>query len=342
MRRTALVVPAAFGALILAAAPAMAEPEVRQFAAYCTPSDPELAELSGLAEVDGVLYAVGDSGTDHRVAVLDASCTVDRWIDVPVDPYDVEDLGSYGGDLWLSDTGDNRRTRETVALTRMDPSTGAGELHRLVYPDGPHDAETLLISSDGRPVVVTKEPSGVSGIYVPEGDTRVDELASPGPTSLKKVGEVAFARTTTPGGPPFITGSVLATGGAVSSDGSVAAVRTYTDVYLFPVVDGDVAAALTAEPVVIAAPARPQGEAVAFTADGALLLASESAGGPLPPIDQLAGAVFSVQPQQQPATESTGAPSSPGGRWSFGAIAVAGVLAVVSVVYAFGLAGRRS
>lgn len=321
---------------------ASAQPHAQQFDTYCTPTDPGLEELSGLTSIDGVLYAIGDSGNDHRVAVLDDSCAVSRWLEVPVDPYDVEDMASYDGQLWLSDTGDNQRRRDTVALTRMDPATGQGELYRLVYPDGPHDAETVLIEPGGRPVIVTKEPSGVSGLYVPEFGQSVGELASPGPTPMKKVGERAFDKTDTAGGPPFVTGSILATGGAVSADGAVAAVRTYTDVYLFRVTDGDVVGALTGEPVVTALPEQPQGEAVTFDAAGSLLVASEAGGVteglPLPPVRMLTDATALVPAAA--ATASTESSSS--GRWSIGAIAVAGVLALVSVLYVFGIARKRS
>ncbi|WP_354559619.1 MULTISPECIES: hypothetical protein [unclassified Rhodococcus (in: high G+C Gram-positive bacteria)] len=309
--------------------------------------DPGLEELSGLTSIDGVLYAIGDSGTDHRLAVLDEQCVVVRWLDVPVDPYDVEDLASHGGRLWLSDTGDNRARRDTIAITGMDPSTGAGELHRLTYPDGPHDAETLLIEPSGRPVVVTKELSGVSGIYVPVGDTTVDQLSSPGPTPLRKVGELAFERTATPGGPPFVAGSILATGGATSADGTVVAIRTYNDLYLFGVHGGNIVEALGSDPVVVAAPQQPQGEALAFDSDGNLLVASEAvssdaAAGPLPPIQMLRGATDLVTAERtdtQLATAGTEAESK--NRWVLGAMAVAGVLVMLSVAYGVRAARRR-
>ena len=334
-------------AAVLAAGPATAEPGTARFETLCTPSDPGLEELSGLTVIDGVTYAIGDGGTDHRLAVLDGQCAVSRWLDVPVDPFDVEDLGSYSGDLWLSDTGDNQRLRLTVALTRMTPSDGQGELYRLVYPDGPHDAETLLIEPGGRPVIITKDATGMSGIYVPEGDRSVSELASSGPTPLEKVGELAFTPTTTPGGPPIIVGSILATGGAVSIDGSVAAVRTYNDVYLFPIEDGDVVEALTGEPVVVAVPDQPQGEALAFDADGNLLLASEAAGGPMPPILVLEDATSLVrsdsaavgEPNTSEATTELEGPSD--SRWTLGALAVAAVLILGSIAYAVRSALRR-
>ncbi len=323
------------GLIVLSGVPAAAEPEVEQaqFDVYCAPDAPGLEELSGLTSIDGVLYAIGDSGTDHRLAVLDDECTVSRWLDVPVDPYDVEDLGSYGGQLWLSDTGDNQLRRESVALTRMDPSTGQGELHRLTYPDGAHDAEAILIEPGGRPVIVTKSLSGNSGIYVPATDASVDELASPGPTPLKKVGERTFERTSTPGGPPVVIGSILATGGAVSDDGTVAAIRTYNDVYLFSVADGDVASALTGDPVVFGLPNQPQGEAVTFDSAGDLLIASEAAGGPLPAIEILRGATSKVQTKTVPTTADITSDS----RWVFGAaIAVVG-----SIVFGVWVARRR-
>lgn len=282
---------------------------------YCLPTDPGLAELSGLTSIDGALYAIGDSGADNRVAVLDGNCAVERWIEVPVDPYDVEDLTAYDGSLWLADIGDNQMRRDTVALTRMDPTTGTGELHRLTYPDGAHDAETVLIEPGGRPVIITKELSGVSGVYVPTGDETVTELNSPGPTPMRKVGELAFTESGTPGGPPFVVGSILATGGAVSADGTVAAVRTYTDAYLFHPSDGDIASALVdpaAPRAVVALPDQPQGEALAFLDDGSLLLASEAGFDPtdgiLPPVRRLPDAQFLELAAPEPAAPESASP----------------------------------
>ncbi|MDV6261496.1 hypothetical protein [Rhodococcoides yunnanense] len=324
---------------------------------YCLPTDPGLAELSGMTSIDGVLYAIGDSGADDRVAVLDANCAVERWVDVPVDPYDVEDLTAYDGSLWLADIGDNEMRRDTVALTRMDPTTGAGELHRLTYPDGAHDAETVLIEPGGRPVIVTKELSGVSGVYVPAGDESVTELSSPGPTALRKVGDMAFTETGTPGGPPFVLGSILATGGAVSADGTVAAVRTYTDAYLFHPSGGDIASALVdpdAPRAVVASPDQPQGEALAFLNDGSLLLASEAGFGPtdgiLPPILRLPDAQFLELSAPEPAApesvsptpsadQPSETPTATDSEWGFRAAVAAGVVLIAG---AAGFTVRRS
>ncbi len=96
---------------------------------------------------------------------------------------------------------------------------------------------------DGVPLIVTKEVLVANGVYRPAGGVSVDGLASPGPTALERVGELRIGPTTTPGGPVPVGGSTLVTGGAVSADGTVAALRTYTDVYLFSAPDGDLARA---------------------------------------------------------------------------------------------------
>lgn len=273
-RRFAPVLGAAVVALV-AASPAAAQTEAPDAEPYCVPTDPGLSELSGMTVLDGTVYAIGDSGADDRVARLDSECAVAEWLPNPVDPYDVEDLSSFEGSLWLADIGDNDRRRDAVALTRMDPAAGgAGELHRLTYPDGAHDAEALLIGPDGRPVVVTKDGLGTGAVYT--ADTSVSDLPSPGPTPLRHVADFAPSATTTPGGPPLLDGSRLVTGGAVSADGSIAAVRTYTDLYLWSVRDGDVAAAFASAPArVVALPPQPQGESIAFTSDDEVLLGSE-------------------------------------------------------------------
>ncbi|TCP55181.1 hypothetical protein EV191_102393 [Tamaricihabitans halophyticus] len=254
----------------------------------CVVSDPRLDEVSGLAADDQRWYAVNDGGSRLEVYVLGRDCAVQDVITNDTNPYDVEDLAlATDGTLWLADTGDNRKVRETVALHELGQD-GSATLYRLTYPDRAHDAEALLLGADGVPYIVTKSGLGSSGIYRP-----AEELTSPGPTPLERVGSVQFTPTSTPGGPiSRVIGSVTVTGGAVSADGRVVALRTYTDAYLYPAPDGDVLAALARDPVRVPLPNEQQGEAIAFEPDGALLSASEGTNQPLRAVEaaeELAG-----------------------------------------------------
>lgn len=242
----------------------------------CTVRDPRITELSGLVSDGQHWYAINDGGTKIQVFVLSRDCVVQRVITNPADPYDPEDLArTADGTLWLSDTGDNTGKRTTVALISLTPQ-GKATLYRLTYPDGPHDTEALLLDAKGTPYLVTKTPFGDSGIYVPAGPLR-----SPGPTPLRKAGSVNFRPTSTPGGPVAVFGSVLVTGGAISADGRVVALRTYTDAYLYPVRDGDILGALQGKSVQVPLPGEQQGEAIAFEPDGTLLSGGEGTGQPI-------------------------------------------------------------
>lgn len=269
----------------LFAAPSAAaqEPAVERL---CSIRDERLTELSGMVADEERIYATNDGGTRIEIFVLRHDCTTERVITAESDPFDVEDLArAADGTFWLADTGDNRKQRETVALHAVRPD-GTTTLHRLRYPDGAHDAEALLLDGAGTPHIITKNVLGKSGVYRP-----VSPLATPGPVDLESVGSLSLDVTDTPGGPVGSIGSMLITGAAATSDGSVVALRTYTDAYLYAVPDGDVVAALGREPVRVPLPDEQQGEAIAFAADGALLSASEGVGQPLRSVAGAAGLV---------------------------------------------------
>jgi hypothetical protein len=141
----------------------------------------------------------------------------------------------------------------------------------MTYPDGPHDAEALLLAADGTPYVVTKELTGISGVYRP-----VTALVRGGTVRLGRVSTVRLHATGTPGGPVGSAGQLLITGGAISADGHRLALRTYTDAYVWPLSGSDVVAALMGAPQRIPLPPSPQGEAISFSADSrSLVVASE-------------------------------------------------------------------
>jgi hypothetical protein len=306
--------------------------------------DPRLGELSGMVVHDGGLWAVSDGGRRVQVHRVDrSSCAVLDTRTADVDPYDVEDLAvGPDGALWVADLGDNDRARDTVAVVVL-PERGEPRLHRLTYPDGPHDAEALLVDARGRPFVITKEVGRPAGLYrtaePPDGE---------GPTPLLRVGELALPASDTRGGPVGAVGSRLVTGAAVSADGAVAAVRTYTDAWLFPVDSGDLVAALNQTPVRLPLPDEPQGEALAFEPDGALLSGSETRGGrpgeirTVPGATRLAGEPAPV-PTLPPLPAPEVAPDPGPPTWlpaALGAVVVVGGLVLVTAAAAL-RGGRR-
>jgi hypothetical protein len=300
----------------------------RAAAPLCTITDQRIPESSGLAATGDRLYTVNDGGERLQVFVLDRGCRVRRIIDNPLNPYDVEDLArGADGTLWLADIGDNAGSRSTIALELLTEAGGM-TLYRYRYPDGPHDAEALLVDGAGRPYIVTKEPLS-SRVYTPAAAPSTGRV-----TPLRKVATLSFPFTGTSGGPVGAASQVLATGGAVAPDGSRLVLRTYTDAYLWTIPNGDIAAALQADPVRrIALPPTEQGEAVAFSPDGRSLLTSTEkvpapvyavpVGDPEPPV-----------PSQPSATRTRAAAAGspprsdePAGDSHLGTVALAALLA---------------
>jgi hypothetical protein len=250
----------------------------------CTVNDRRVGELSGLVVTDKGYIAIDDSNDDPaaiKIFYLTSACKLSRTVSYPTTARDPEDAAlAPDGTLWIADTGDNFNAsvrRKTIALWKLAPGAKRPVIHRLTYPDGPHDAEALLLNGDGTPILVTKEMGGNADVFVPSGPL-VPNTADGVP--LVKVGSVNLPDSQTPN---FLEGfgRRMVTGGAVSPDGRHAILRTYADAWEYDVEDGDVVKALTeGEPRQTPLPNEPQGEAVAYTPDGsAFVTASDQAAG---------------------------------------------------------------
>jgi hypothetical protein len=255
--------------------------------AVCEFNDPRAVELSGLVTSATGYVAINDSNDDPariRIFFFDRGCGLTRTVGYPSPgARDPEDLAvAADGTLWVADIGDNftntaDNRRRTVALWKLPPGAGTPVVHRLAYPDGPHDAEALLLDGAGTPVIVTKEPSGVAGIYIPAGPLQPDTTTG---VPLTRAGTFTPGRTATPN---FLgsLGEAMVTGGATAPDGRRIALRTYADAYEWDVPDGDVVKAITTgTPRITALSGEPQGESIAYTRDGKSLLTVSDQGGP--------------------------------------------------------------
>jgi hypothetical protein len=243
----------------------------------CTPTDGQLVALSGLVALDESTYVVlNDGRLGNGVFFLDQNCqTTGEQIFLPDHGgiiADAEDLAYdwEAGVLWVADIGDNNAERPHVVLYRIDLDDRVPVIYRFTYPDGPRNAEALVLDGDGTPIIVSKE-IGTAGLYRPTGEL-VPSQSFDDTIPLERVGEFSPVDTGTghPVGPPA---RMVVTGGANAPDGSRVALRTLTDAYEFDVTDGDVVGAITSGRFRITPlPDEPQGEAIAYTPDGRYFL----------------------------------------------------------------------
>ncbi|MEH1164247.1 hypothetical protein V6V47_02530 [Micromonospora sp. CPCC 205539] len=271
-------------------------------APVCQVRDERLTEISGMVATDDGYVLVNDGADDEsrrRIFFLDRRCAVVRTVAYPSRPRDTEDLAvAPDGTIWVADTGDNDRTRETVAVWRLAPGADRPVLHRLAYPDRAHDAEGMLLDATGRPVIVTKGGSGTAILYAPTTALR------PGATTpLAMLGQVKLPDSTT-SNPYSFLGRGVVTGAATAPDGRRVVLRSYADAFEYDVPDGDVVAALTTgTPRITPLPDEPQGESITYSRDGrSLLTISETA-------DQPAGTRPAIL--RYPATTATATTSRP-------------------------------
>jgi hypothetical protein len=312
---------AAVAGLVLATTPA--PPQV-----VMTLTDPTLIESSGLAVSathPGVLWTHNDGGSVANVlAVGRDGSTVATVTLAGIDPYDPEALAPGTDDqgrpaLFLGDLGDNRRSRPDVSVfqfrepTRLADATVPARWYRFTYPDGPHDAEALLVDPDGRIMVATKEISGAALYQAPRKPV------------TEAVGTNALTRLA---GVP-----ALVTDGAYLPDGRFV-LRTYTSVYVYDRPGHEVARALL--------PSQPQGESIAADGDR-LLIGSEGArstvlavpvpGGPSHPASPTASSA-APSPTASPTDSAPERGGTSTSTWAFRAVAVAvlvgGLVAVVA------------
>jgi DNA-binding beta-propeller fold protein YncE len=128
-----------------------------------TIKDARITESSGLAvDPAGNLYwTVNDSG-DRGVAYgIGLDGKVQGTLNFRAQPRDVEAVAVHEDRLYVADIGDNNGRRRFVRVyffnnPRANGLTVTYHAYDFRYPDGPQDAETLLVDDSGRLFIVTK------------------------------------------------------------------------------------------------------------------------------------------------------------------------------------------
>jgi hypothetical protein len=296
--------------------------------------DPRVVESSGLVASrrhPGVLWTHNDSGDAARLFAVGRDGRVLATLRLAgVRARDWEALALGRDDrgapaLFVGDVGDNQGVWPWVTVyrvaepARLRDATVAAEGFRLRYPDGPRDAEALLVDPRGNRLYVASKDEAGGGLYRAPVALRGDRV-----NLLRRVGRV----------PPLVTD------GAFSPDGRTLVLRDYQAAHVDAASGGRLAT--------VELPLQPQGESIAFSPDGRSLLAgSEGAGSeiwrvPLPAAALPAAPTTTRPPPPARAPPAaTPPPASRSGPLLLLAIAGAAALLAVAAAAARSRRGRR-
>lgn len=236
----------------------------------------ELSELSGLfISKDNLFFVHNDSGDTSRFFAIDAKGNLVSTLyfkgDASNKHYGVTDCEDIAGGpgpvknktyIYLGDIGDNGNNRPYVTVYRFpEPSKSSGKMQiaseavQLKYPNGPQDAETLMIDPISKELIIISKRQDTVGIYSASLNFKNKDTVT-----MKKQGSL------------FLPGRGLfkyVVSGDISRDGRQIILKTYTDVYYW-LRNGkeSMSQALQRTPTKLPYKPEPQGEAIGFTPDG--------------------------------------------------------------------------
>jgi hypothetical protein len=238
------------------------------------PGVPEASGLAASRSTAGRLWMHNDSG-DPRMFAVDTNGKITGSVTLEgVSMVDWEAMASapcgQRSCLYLGDIGDNNGNRGSITVYRVpEPASGEGRAQAdaaftASYPDGSHDAETLLASPDGRLYVVTKGEAGPVALYQLPADAKAGATV--------RMERVGGSLATKPDADARITD------GAISQDGEWVALRTRTSISFYRATEFLAGKFREVRRVDLKSLGEPQGEAITFGAAGAVYVAGEGGG----------------------------------------------------------------
>ena len=197
----------------------------------CDLQDKEIDESSGLAasrRYPDLFWTHNDSGDSARCFLLNKAGKTLTVVNVKgAEAIDWEDMAIAGDKnnswIYLGDIGDNAEARDNIVIYRFhEPKIDlqnppaqmevSCEKMTLTYPDGAHNAETLMADLTGKLLIVTKSFSRTFVYQTPE------IFKADSTQELAKLGEIAM--------PEGLRNS-MTTAGDISPDGAHLVIMTY-------------------------------------------------------------------------------------------------------------------
>lgn len=229
-------------------------------------SNKEIDEASGIAfsrTHEDIIYTHNDSGGKPYIYMIDTyggekgkiileGVKNRDWEDIAVGPGPNPNL-HY---IYVGDIGDNRGVYPEIFIHRLaEPKPFTSELRikpktlKLTYPDGPKDAETLMVDPVSKDIFILSKRDSANILYrVPTTAFEKDEYV------LEKVMELPFT---------------MSVAGDISFDGTQILIKNYLTVFFWERKAGEsIPEALSRDPLILPYKPEPQGEAIAFHPSG--------------------------------------------------------------------------
>ena len=221
-------------------------------------------EASGIADSKanpGYLWVEQDSGNPNDIILLSYAGQFIKKINIrSAVNRDWEDMAVSNGPIagtnyvYLADIGDNNKIYSEYTIYRFpEPLVNTDTISvydkiRFQYPDGPHDAEAMLVDQSSKDIYIVTKQDAVSRIYkliYPQNTGAINMAVYSGSLSFNGVVSAAS-----------------------SVEGDELLLKTYSSLYYWKKNSNEnIEQALYKDPVMLAYQPEPQGEALCFAND---------------------------------------------------------------------------